>query len=149
MRSILYDDGKIKDLIWGGPYFDRPRNMLGVKMAEEIDLMCHIDIPTKDFGVPSMLTMTHGVNEAVACLSQGKELYVGCMGGIGRTGLFMACMLKTAHERKWGSTWRRFFRRWFEPNISYVEEVRKQYHPYAVETEQQRDFVRRFEVASA
>ena len=115
--------------IIGGPYFDKPEGMYGVKMAVEIEKPCDYDIPTKDFQVPDDWTLRDGVVVAMAyALRTGKPIYVGCMGGIGRTGLFMAAAAKAA-------------------GVPFpVDFVRSNYIPHAVETDQQRHFIDDFEV---
>lgn len=114
--------------VFGGRYVDRPDNMVGVKMAEEINRPCDINIPTRDFSVPKVEHMTDGLRQGVQLIAQGKPLYVGCMGGIGRTGLYLAILAKA-----WGIN---------DP----VAFVRSTYFSHAVETEQQRQYVEAFEV---
>ena len=60
----------------------------------------------------------------------GKEVYVGCMGGWGRTGLFLALLAKVCGE---------------ETPILYV---RTHYTPRAVETREQQEYVDNFDVGA-
>ena len=55
-------------------------------------------------------------------------MWVGCQGGWGRTGLFLALMAKVCGEAN---------------PVSYV---RHHYSPRAVETNEQMDYVRKFDV---
>lgn len=111
----------------GGPYRARPANMYGVKMAAEINLPCDMDIPTEDFSTPDHDELLGGV---MVTLFQhfvyGKPIYVGCMAGRGRTGLFMATLAHLCGEN--------------DP-VGYV---RANYYEHAVETKEQERFVRQF-----
>jgi len=117
--------------IFGGPYRDRPANLPGVKMAEEIKAPCDVDIPTRDFDVPDIRTMQWGIAKTLWLLRTRGDIYVGCMGGIGRTGLFMAVLTQVL-EGKDG------------PDA--IREVRRQYKTHAVETQQQQDYVADFPI---
>lgn len=112
----------------GGPYYDRPDNMVGVKMAAEINSRCDVNIPTRDFQTPELETLRRGLTEAVERVLQGDPLYVGCMGGKGRTGLFLAVLAKAMGVK------------------NPVEFVREHYYPHAVETAQQYQFVQTFPI---
>ena len=112
-------------LILGGPYINMPKaDMIGIKMAVEIHKPCHINIPTEDFDVPSVEDLRRGLIKAIVAIAKGKTLYVGCMGGIGRTGLFMAALLKI-----------------YLPNEDPIEMTRSLYIPHAVETTEQQKFI--------
>ncbi|QIN95302.1 tyrosine phosphatase family protein [Stenotrophomonas phage vB_SmaS_DLP_3] len=113
-------------IVFGGPYKKKPDHMVGVKMAVEIDRPFTIEVPTVDFQVPSMQDMEEGIDKAVTEILKGKQLYVGCMGGIGRTGLFLACLAKVFGEK--------------DP----VKYVRAEYLSHAVETIPQQKFVANF-----
>ncbi|MDH5184906.1 MAG: protein-tyrosine phosphatase family protein [Gammaproteobacteria bacterium] len=123
--------------IYGGPYPNKPSDIFGVKMAVEIDLPCDVDIPTMDFSTPNVDVMRAGVIKAIDHLLLHRELYVGCMGGIGRTGLFMACLIKEMSRRGLvaGGT---------EDTDDIVFWIRESYNPYAVETKQQYDYITDF-----
>ena len=114
--------------IYGGPYRAKPDNVPGVKMAEEIKAPCEIDIPTRDFDVPDVSTFKQGLAWGVSCLMEHGDLYVGCMGGIGRTGLYMAGLAKLMGV---------------ENPVGYV---RQYYIPHAVETQQQQDYINDLDV---
>lgn len=115
-------------LVVGGPFRDCPSTMKGVKMAKEIQAECAVDIPTVDFQVPDRKLMYRGMHKAMDLLLAGEPLYVGCMGGKGRTGLFLAVMAKAFGVKK------------------PVEYVRANYYAHAVETEQQMKFVKQFTI---
>ena len=114
----------------GGPYMAKPAGYIGVKMAKEINAPCEVSIPTADFNVPDPKLMARGLDEAVNRILLGQPLYVGCMGGIGRTGLFLAILAKAFGVK--------------DP----VRYVRANYIPHAVETTQQMRYVFDFQVPS-
>lgn len=131
--------GTIEGTIFGGPfrnYEPGTRRLVGVKMAAEINHPHEISIPTEDFSIPDVLDMQRGLEDAVRALYHGNDIYAGCMGGIGRTGLFMGCMAKLMDD--------------LGENIGDpVAYVRSSYKLHAIETQEQQDFVRGFDTSSA
>lgn len=115
--------------VTGGPARAcRGVNMILVKMAAEVDRDCHIDIPTQDFNTPPPELLSKGLEKAVKAILEGRPLYVGCMAGKGRTGLFMAILAKAFDIP--------------DP----VEYVRENYYSHAVETTKQYQFVMEFPI---
>jgi len=110
--------------VYGGPYLNRPTSMVGVKMAMEIHAACDVDVPTMDFNVPPLPVLFQGLEQTIPHLVAGKPIYVGCYGGIGRTGLFLAALAKL-----WGE----------KDPVAYV---RAHYLAHAVETEAQQGYIR-------
>ena len=56
-------------------------------------------VPIPDFQVPSerqLAQVENALERAFAAALDGKRVYVGCAGGYGRTGLFLALMAKVA-----------------------------------------------------
>lgn len=125
--------GKQVHILMGGPYVNKPAHYYGVKMAAEIDKPCHIDIPTRDFNIPDEKVFLRGIVEGYVRMLKGQHLYVGCMGGIGRTGLYMAGMAKVMYMAGY-------------INQPVVEYVREYYLSHAVETTQQIQFINNLEV---
>jgi hypothetical protein len=115
-------------VVTGGPYYDCPRYMFGVKMAEEIRAPNQVSVPTRDFGVPKTSALDNGVKLTVQAVLSGQQVYVGCMGGKGRTGLFLAVLAKAFGVK------------------NPVEYVRKHYYEHAVETKEQYAFVTHYQV---
>jgi len=115
----------------GGPYKERPNTYVGVKLAEEINRPCDVNIPTVDFDVPPKAVLDAGLAQAVTLLLAGEPLYVGCMGGKGRTGLFMAVLAKVLGV------------------VNPVEYVRAEYYAHAVETKSQYAYVTEYEAPAA
>jgi len=127
--------------VFGGPYKEHRYypHMFGVKMAEEIDRPCDVDIPTKDYHVPKVSDLRAGVIMALMAMITGKTVYAGCMGGIGRTGIFLAALAKVQIEYR-----KRKHRkgRGDDP----VEYVRKHFIPNALETDEQVKYIADFDV---
>lgn len=124
-RPIPMGNGKH---IFGGSFFDAPppgqNGLMTINLMAEANLPCDARFPIKDYSVPSNQEQLAKLFEQM--LESGKDVYVGCHGGIGRTGLFMASLLRyLGHE---------------DP----IGEVRRLHHPHAVETQEQADFVLNF-----
>lgn len=122
--------GKKHYVAFGGPFIEKPKDQgfVGVKMAAEIRVPCEIDIPTPDFQVPPKDVLDKGLLEAVKAVIKGDKVYVGCMAGRGRTGLFLSILVKAFGVEK------------------PVEFVREHYYSHAVETRGQYDFVTNYEI---
>lgn len=114
--------------VFGGRYIDRQPGFLGVKMAVEINRPFDVEVPVADFSIPTKDQMMRGLRDTVKLILDGDPVYVGCMGGIGRTGLMLAFLAKA-----WGIA-------------NPVEYVRSQYYSHAVETDQQQKFIRDVEI---
>jgi hypothetical protein len=110
--------------VMGGPYRQRPRGTIGVKLAREVEAFAHVSIPTVDFKTPPTRLLMFGLDQMLNHLIRGKQVYVGCMGGMGRTGLFMAALCKL----------------WGIPHA--IKYVRKNYYHRAVETQAQEKYIR-------
>lgn len=126
--------------VHGGPYARIPDGMFGVKMAVEIKQTCNVDIPTVDYDVPAVSDLRSGVVKALMGMINGEEIYAGCWGGIGRTGLFLAALAKVQIEYRKAK--HRPGRG--EDPVLYV---RKHFIPHAVETQQQKDYIENFDVS--
>lgn len=114
--------------VWGGRSLDRPENMRFLKLAKELPLPCDIDMPVVDFQVPTKAQVDVALSAAIDCILAGKPLYVGCMGGQGRTGLMLALIAKAFSVK------------------SPVPYVRRKYYSHAVETDMQYKFVTKYRV---
>ena len=109
--------------VYGGPFKEVPDHAYGVKMAGEIKKGCDVDIPTRDFDVPNARVLNEGLLKTLHALDKGYPVYVGCMAGKGRTGLFLSILSKVFGV------------------AGPVEYVRSNYYSHAVETEDQYKFV--------
>ncbi|MCL4743856.1 MAG: hypothetical protein KJZ83_00425 [Burkholderiaceae bacterium] len=118
--------------IAGGPYDNFPGRdqAFGVCVRAERVPEGGFDahVPIHDFSIPNdRLALDMAIRDTFRAAIRGRDVYVGCMGGWGRTGLFLALLAKTA-----GVT---------DP----VDYVREYYHPRAVETKPQARFVESFD----
>lgn len=84
-----------------------------------------LHMPVVDFAVPDREELNRTVTDALKIAGAGEHIVIHCSAGIGRTGLFAACMAK----QELGMTG--------EQAIAWV----RQYIPNAVETESQRKLV--------
>ena len=118
-------DGRDRTL-FGGSFFQAPRGeaWFTVNLMQEHALPCSRYIPIKDFCVPPQASQLISAFEEI--LTTDKNVYVGCFGGKGRTGLFMACLLKYLGDQ--------------DP----ITTVREQYLSHAVETFDQEQYVEWF-----
>lgn len=123
--------------IAAGPYKDKPEEFPGIKLAAEFDDPCAIDLPIKDFSIPDVAACERAVYAAIVLIWQGATPYVGCMGGKGRTGVFLGVLAKVA-LRSTRKIWR----------VTYPDPVtwiRENYRPEACETPEQEAYVRGFD----
>lgn len=140
--GIPVNFGDCRGTIYGGPfrqYVPETRRLVGIKMAQEIDHPHDFKVDTEDFCVPTVYAMHQGIAFALKALFKGQDVYVGCMGGIGRTGLFMGCMAKVM--RDYQQTLDKVIRENHDP----VRYVRLHFKPHAIETEEQMRFVAEFD----
>lgn len=125
-------------VIHGGPFRSVPYGkfegieVFGVCVRAE-DKPPHFDVrlPIEDFQVPrgaQYKEVVEAVQQALDAALSGKLVYVGCMGGWGRTGLFLAVVAKACG---------------FRDPVGYV---REHYSSHAVETREQRRYVDEFDV---
>ena len=121
--------------IYGGPYDKYPGADIafGVCVREERAATAVWDVwlPIRDFDVPKDDgAVAVAIKQTLEAALAGRVVYVGCMGGWGRTGLFLALLAKAAGVR--------------DP----IHYVRKNYTPHAVETAEQKAYVQNFDVAA-
>lgn len=91
---------------------------------------CDAHLPIRDFNVPDRVSETESVMRvAFREALYGRPVFVGCMGGFGRTGLFLALLAKAGGV---------------EDPVSFV---RENYLPSAVETRLQKKYVDEFDVS--
>jgi len=121
-------------LLTGGPYSQREAKhpeTFGVCMAKEwADLPSDVFVPTVDFSTPPIEPFQEAIDAGLEAMFKRQHVYAGCMGGIGRTGFYIACILKI-----------------LEPKVDPIENVRARFKSHAVETSAQEKFVRDFDTS--
>ena len=128
--------------IIGGPY--RRLHEIGapgyyVNMAAEIDLDADIRIPVLDFSVPQG-DLDEDLMKILMAGFTGQPIYVGCMGGIGRTGLLIGLLYKlslVADEA---------------PSLVVYSDravllTREHFKAHAIETDEQQDFIHGYDIS--
>lgn len=110
--------------ITGGPFDAIPDGAFGICLEERAEKAWLADVllPTPDFGLPDPAALKAAVAAVLRQLRAEPErpVHVGCKAGIGRTGLFMACLAKAA-----------------EVEGCPLAYVRTHYLPHAAETPEQ------------
>jgi hypothetical protein len=120
--------------IIGGPFDGFRRGMTGdfgvCVRAEYPPDDYDVWLPIRDFNVPESKRDTeHALERTLEAAMNGRRVYVGCMGGWGRTGLFLALLAKCCGKK--------------DP-VTYVRRV---YSRRAVERPEQERYVKEFNVA--
>lgn len=124
--------GKRRLTIWGGPYAGAPDQAFAVCLREthyKVHMTPDVRLPINDFSIPKQPPgeVMQILKKTLAAALNGETVYVGCMGGWGRTGLFLALLAKSVGKA--------------DP-VTYVRET---YSDRAVETEEQKQFVTMFD----
>jgi len=119
--------------ITGGPYDAYPgQPYLGVCVRAEqtAGRLMDVHLPIDDFSVPRHDDeVLKALEKTIRAGLAGRKIYIGCMGGWGRTGLFMALLVKALGV---------------EEPVSFI---RQHYTPRAVETKEQQFYVKNFDVS--
>lgn len=141
--TIVLPFGAYTAQITGGPFAyaeQLPVDFVTVKLAAEIKADCDVDLPIRDFSTPNAAQAEQALRSVLYSIHKGHPIYVGCMAGQGRTGLFLALLVKVAHDysRASGAPVAATF-------TGPVEYVRENYYPHAVETAGQYAFVDGFD----
>jgi protein-tyrosine phosphatase len=87
-----------------------------------------IHLPIPDFQTPTPPELDEAIQAAIDRLRLGKNIVVHCYAGLGRTGMFLACMT------------RRVFDMPADPAIAWVRSIL----PGAIETDSQIQVIRNF-----
>ena len=135
-RRVHFEYEGQKFQIFAGPFAIRPKNTYGIALAEEhqVPRRANLRVPVPDFRTPADAGLTeqwlYAAEQAIRRGLNGERVYVGCFGGIGRTGLMLATIAKILGE----------------PHP--VVWTRGRYRREAVETRAQQDYVMRLDVTS-
>ncbi|WP_270933740.1 protein-tyrosine phosphatase family protein [Falsiroseomonas oryzae] len=117
--------------ITGGAFDAIPDGAFGVCLepAASKAWLADVPLPTPDFGLPDPVALKQAVAAVLAQLAAEPErpVHVGCRAGIGRTGLFLACLARAAGVEG-----------------DALDYVRRHYLPHAAETEAQQAMARSF-----
>lgn len=98
-------------------------------MQEYQHLQSNLNIPIVDFNVPQDIAQfNEGLLTIVEHCLQDERVFFGCFGGVGRTGIVLACLNKI-----------------FGVDTNLVYHTRQQL-PHALETDEQVEFVKNFKV---
>lgn len=135
MKYMGLSAGKKDYKIYGASFYNAPigKQWHTVKMAAEIDAPCTVSIPTPDFDTPPEAVMNYGLKRTIIAMVKNKKIFVGCMAGRGRTGLFMACLARVVLESE-------------RQKDNPVKFVRDNYYSHAVETKEQEDYVTNLDI---
>lgn len=117
--------------ITGGPFDAIPEGAFGVclEAGAAKAWLADVALPIADFGVPEMGELKRAVGLVLAQLAAdpARPVHVGCRAGLGRTGLFLACLARAAGVEG-----------------DALAFVRARYHPAAAETPEQERMARDF-----
>jgi protein-tyrosine phosphatase len=114
---LLVDDAELRR--WGEPRIVDRAAAAGISVDR---------YPLPDGGTPADIGAMDAILASIASARADGDVAVACMGGVGRSGLVVACALVAAG---------------WDPRAA-IERVRDVRHPTAVETQAQEDFVRKF-----
>lgn len=127
-------DGRIV-VIHGGPFVQKPTGFQGICLLEKDmpaqDGTTNVHLPIRDFATPTVDQAVEAALLAVAYALEHRPVYVGCMGGKGRTGLVLGVIAALCGVR------------------TPVEYVRKTFSVHAIETKQQESFVNSLDLLGA
>lgn len=119
--------------LYAGPTRNMPEGFKLIRCAAEIDVdpsKVAFNVATGDFQPFTDAHMRYAVPRILEAMKNGERLYVGCMGGTGRTGTMLA-ILAAQHPDMTGAT--------------AIDYIRRIYKRGAVETEAQEAQVMRLD----
>ncbi len=116
-----------------------PYEQLLVSLADEMELdVRYTRLPVQDVSVPTVEVMRTILSHIRAEVAVGRPVYVHCLGGVGRTGTVVGCLL-VEHGAS-GDEALAMVSSLFE--TMSPEKVHRHRHDGSPQTEQQRQFVR-------
>jgi len=109
----------------------KENNFFAVNLTHESShLPCSLSIPIEDFSVPQnqcLLEFDDNIKEILYSIINEEKTFVGCKGGIGRTGIMVGCISKI-----------------FGVDNNQIIYFTRQVLPGALETQEQVEFVKKF-----
>lgn len=127
-RSVRFPFGMTSRKVMAGPYLCRPDWAWGVNlMAEESKLAAMATLPIRDFSTPNKALLDLTLERVIVALSAKEPVYIGCRGGLGRTGTVLGALAVALGVSEDPVLW-----------------VREHYSQHAIETYAQENFVRSY-----
>lgn len=118
-------------IVTGGPFDAIPDGAFGICLEPDAAKawLADVFLPIPDFGLPDPVALRSAVGAVLAQLEAepDRPVHVGCRAGIGRTGLFLACLARAAGVEG-----------------DALDYVRAHYLPHAAETPGQQAMARAF-----
>ena len=131
MTEVRFPDGTI---VRGSSLFERYKNTEWTQYGLYLDPRWEPESPSDfitwpDYGLPTNgVEAAETIRLAFDAARSGTNVEIGCAGGVGRTGTVIACMAILAGVAR----------------DEAVNWVRRNYHPHAVETDEQERWVMEF-----
>lgn len=159
MQEVKINIGRTCKKIYAGRYNTKPKGIKGVKLAQEIQAEAAIIVNIKDYSVPDIMYLRDKLIDVITLL-QKEDIYIGCMGGIGRTGLVLSILYKIEmvikkhsiilwclrHIPSAGNIFVNHYLNTKDYGNAAIVDIRYYYNIHAVETEQQEKYVIAFDV---
>ena len=129
LRSVSFVQEGKERYLYGGSFFAAPvrADVFAINLMAEHELPCDLWVPVADFSVPDSPDLFRAAFDRI--LTRTDHTFAGCMGGIGRTGLFIGCFLR------------------YLGHPDPLPLLRATLHPHAVETVDQKAFLDAFPLA--
>ena len=114
---------------------DEVQRLIGMNLAERYREMGFevIKSPIPDFSVPKEGALNEPILETLRAARKGRTIVIHCHAGLGRTGMFAACLAKVV----------------FGMNSMEARAWVREQIPHAVETREQFNYVKSFELPEA
>lgn len=120
--------------LFAGPFAQAPKNgMKNINLQAEPqmgDAPIHYRLPIKDFNIPEIRPTVFALAWIIfQTVALERFVYIGCMGGVGRTGMILAILIMVITNAT---------------GQQAVVHLRARYNPHSVETPEQLSFVKLF-----
>lgn len=124
-------DAAIDTVVMLTPYEEVLR-LIGFDLAERYEQLGFevIHAPVDDFSIPTPNGFMGPIRETLQAAHKGRKIVIHCHAGLGRTGMFAACLAKVV------------FNLMGDEASAWV----RRYIPHAIETQEQRQFIKDFQL---